>query len=79
MATVQRKGHISSLLKILRKNLEIYCGCGTRHLNTLKNGVGGWVDGEAEKQEFITNYFMHLFTSNVAGDVSKLYVLSKPG
>jgi replication-associated recombination protein RarA len=38
----------------------------------LQNGVGGVVEDEVEKQVFITNYFMQLFTSNVNGDAQQL-------
>jgi hypothetical protein len=30
------------------------------------------MEGEVEKKDFITNYFMQLFTSNVNGDIQQL-------
>jgi hypothetical protein len=44
----------------------------------LKNGVGGWIEGEEEKQMFITNYFTQLFRSSTQGNVHQLLQAVRP-
>lgn len=47
-------------------------------IGRLDNGVGGWVEDEVEKEEFITNYFLQLFRSSAQGDEQQILQAVQP-
>ena len=67
----KQRSHTKWLEKGDRKTKFFHAACSKRkrrnRIGRLQDGVGGWVEGEVEKQDFITNYFLQLFTSNVNG------------
>ena len=78
----KQRSHTRRLEKGDRNTKFFHAACSDRRrrnrIGPLQNGEGGLVEDEVEKQVFITNYFMQLFTSNVNGDVQQLLQAVQP-
>ena len=78
----KQRSHTKWLEKGDRKTKFFHAACSKRkrrnRIGRLQDGVGGWVEGEVEKRDFITNFFLQLFQSNVQGDVHRLLQSIEP-
>jgi hypothetical protein len=72
----RQRAHTKWLQQGDRNTKFFHAACSERKrrnfVGKLKNGVGGWIEGEKEKQMFITNYFTQLFRSSAQGNVQQL-------
>jgi hypothetical protein len=72
----KQRAHVHWLEKGDRNTSYFHRACTKRkrknRIRRLQKEDGSWVEEEAEKQQYIAEYFMNLFTSNVAEDSREL-------